>query len=117
MAGSTMLRSMTAVKRDVSGTDVLLTVVAVAFAVFFAVAVVEDEGGPWVLVPLFALVPLPLLWRRVSPNGALVGFIAAIALHVALFGTKTRCGLVFPVEFFLVFAAGARLGLRGAVAG
>jgi hypothetical protein len=66
---------------------------------------------------VFGLVTLPLLWRRVAPNAALTGFIAAIGLHVALFGTLTRCGLVFPVEFLLVFAAGARLGSRGAVLG
>ena len=72
---------------------------------------------PWTFTPVLALVPLTLLWRRVSPIGALCGFIAAIGLSIALFGTYTRCGLVFPVEFFLVFAAGARLGWRGAIAG
>jgi hypothetical protein len=112
-----MLRSMTSVKRDITPLDVLLTVVFVAFSILFMVSALSDEGGSWVAVPLFALVALPLLWRRVAPIQALCGFIAAIALHVVLFGTVTRCGLVFPVEFFLVFAAGARLGLRGALAG
>src|SRR5215213_2562356 len=114
---SKMLRSMTSVKRDITPLDVLLTVVFVAFSILFMVSALSDEGGSWVAVPLFALVALPLLWRRVAPIQALCGFIAAIALHVVLFGTVTRCGLVFPVEFFLVFAAGARLGLRGALAG
>ena len=78
---------------------------------------IDDEGGSWAQVPVFALVPLPLLWRRVAPLQALVGAIAAVGVHVALFGTVTRCGLFLPVEFLLVFAAGARLDLRGALAG
>jgi glucose-6-phosphate-specific signal transduction histidine kinase len=109
-----MLRSMTSLKRDITRTDVLLTVICAALSVVFMLSVLDDEGGSWAEVALFPVVTLPLLWRRVAPVQALVGFIAAIGLHVALFGTLTRCGLVFPVEFFLVFAAGARLGWRGA---
>jgi signal transduction histidine kinase len=105
------------VKRAITPFDAVLTVAFVGLSVFFMIAVLDDEGGSWVAVPVFALVPLALLWRRVSPIGALAGFIAVIGLHVALFGTLTRCGLVFPVEFFLVFAAGARLGWRGAALG
>jgi glucose-6-phosphate-specific signal transduction histidine kinase len=112
-----MLRSMTTLKRSVTPFDALLTAVFVVLAVLFMVAVQEEEGGSWLAAPVFALVPLTLLFRRVSPIAALCGFIAAIGLHIALFGTLTRCGLAFPVEFFLVFAAGARLGWRGAVAG
>ncbi len=112
-----MLPSMTSLKRSVTPFDALLTLAGVAFAVLFGIMVVGDEGAPWAFVPVLTLVPLTLLWRRVSPIGALCGFIAAIGLSVALFGTYTRCGLVFPIEFFLVFAAGARLGWRGAMLG
>ena len=101
---------MTSLRRSITRFDVLLALVGVAFAVFFGIAVGEDEGAPWLFTPVLALVPLTLLWRRVSPIGALCGLIAAIGLSIALFGTYTRCGLVFPIEFFLVFAAGARLG-------
>ncbi len=112
-----MLRSVTSLKGSITRFDVLLTLAGVAFAVFFGIAAGGDEGAPWTFVPVLVLVPLTLLWRRVAPIGALCGFIAAIGLSVALFGTYTRCGLVFPVEFFLVFAAGARLGWRGATVG
>ena len=108
---------MTSLRRSITRFDVLLALAGVAFAVFFGIAVGEDEGAPWLFTPVLALVPLTLLWRRVSPIGALCGLIAAIGLSIALFGTYTRCGLVFPIEFFLVFAAGARLAWRGAVLG
>jgi signal transduction histidine kinase len=112
-----MLRSMTSVKRDIAPLDLLVTAVAAACSVLFMAGVVADEGGSWAAVAVFPIVTLPLLWRRVAPNAALAGFIAAIGLHIALFGTLTRCGLVFPVEFLLVFAAGARHGWRGAALG
>jgi hypothetical protein len=112
-----MLGSMTSLKRSITRSDVLLTLAGVAFAVFFGISVSADEGAPWTFTPVLVLVPLTLLWRRVSPIGALCGFIAVIGLSVALFGTYTRCGLVFPIEFFLLFAAGARLAWRGAIVG
>jgi signal transduction histidine kinase len=112
-----MLRSMTSLKRDITWLDVLLTVAAAGLSILFSIGVIEDEGASWLSAPVFVLVTVPLLWRRVAPVQALVGFIAAVALHVALFGTVTRCGLALPVMFFLVFAAGARLGLRGAALG
>jgi signal transduction histidine kinase len=105
---------MTSVKRAVTPFDAVLTLAFVGLSAFFMAGVNTEEGASWAAVPVFMLVPLALLWRRVSPIGALIGFTAAIGLHVALFGTLTRCGLALPVEFFLVFAAGARLGWRGA---
>jgi signal transduction histidine kinase len=108
---------MTSPKRDITRLDVLLTAICAGLSVLFMVSVVAEEGGSWAAVALFPIVTLPLLWRRIAPVQALAGFIAAIGLHIALFGTMTRCGLVFPVEFFLVFAAGARLGWRGAALG
>src|SRR3954468_9673462 len=109
-----MLDPMTSPKPAITRFDVLLTLAGVAFAVFFGISVSAEEGAPWPFVPVLVLVPLTLLWRRVAPIGALCGFIAAIGLSVALFGTYTRCGLVFPIEFFLVFAAGAPAGGGGA---
>jgi signal transduction histidine kinase len=108
---------MTSLKRSITLFDALLTVAGVAFAVVFGIGVSADEGAPWLFTPVLVLVPLTLLWRRVSPIGALCGFTAAIGLSIALFGTYTRCGLAFPVEFFLLFAAGARLGWRAATVG
>jgi signal transduction histidine kinase len=112
-----MLRSMTSIKRAITPLDVLLTAAFLALGVVYGVGVVDDEGGSWAQVPVFALFALPLLWRRVAPLQALIGAIAALGVHIALFGTVTRCGLFLPVEFLLVFAAGARLDMRGALAG
>jgi hypothetical protein len=108
---------MTSVKRAITPLDAALAAIFVVLAVAYMVAVIDDEGGSWAAVPLFTLIPITLLWRRVSPLGALAGLVAAVGVHVALFGTLTRCGLFLPVDFLLVFAAAARLPLRMAVAG
>jgi hypothetical protein len=108
---------MTSVKRAITPLDAALAAVFVVLGVVYMLAVVDDEGGSWAAVPLFTLVPITLLWRRVSPLGALAGLVAAVGVHVVLFGTVTRCGLVLPVDFLLVFAAAARLPWRMAVAG
>jgi hypothetical protein len=112
-----MLRSMTSVKRAIAPLDAGLAAVFVVLAVLFMVAVRDDEGGSWAAVPLFTLVPMALLWRRVAPLGALGGLVAAVGVHIALFGTMTRCGLFLPVDFLLVFAASARLPRHLALAG
>jgi hypothetical protein len=112
-----MLRSMTSLKRSITPFDAVLTAIFVALSVAFMIATVDDEGGSWLAVPLFTLVPMTLLWRRVAPLQALGGVIAAVGVHAALFGTMTRCGLFLPVDFLLVFAASARLPWRLAVAG
>ena len=112
-----MLRSMTSRRSPISSLDAVLTAIFVALSVVYAIAVVDDEGGSWAAVPLLTLVAVPLLWRRVAPVQALAGLAAAVGLHAALFGTMTRCGIVLPIDFLLVFAAGARLPLRFAVVG
>ena len=112
-----MLRSMTSLKRSITPFDALLAAVFVALGVAFMIATIDDEGGSWAAVPVFTLVGVPLLWRRVAPLQAIAGLLAAVGVHVALFGTMTRCGLFLPVDFLLVFAAGARLPWRLAVAG
>ena len=112
-----MLRSMTSPKRSITLSDALLTAIFVALSVAFMIATIDDEGGSWVAVPLFTLVPMTLLWRRVAPLQALGGLIAAVGIHAALFGTMTRCGLFLPVDLLLVFAASARLPWRLATAG
>lgn len=62
----------------------------------------------WLTIPLFLLVTIPILWRRRAPTAALGATFAALLAHIALFGTITRCGVVFPLVWVLVFAAGAR---------
>jgi hypothetical protein len=112
-----MLRTMTSLKRSITPFDALLAAVFVALGVAFMIATIDDEGGSWAAVPVFTLGAVPLLWRRVAPLQAIAGLLAAVGVHVALFGTMTRCGLFLPIDFLLVFAAGARLPWQLAVAG
>ena len=112
-----MLRSMTSPTTRITPLDAGLTAVFVALSVVYMIAVVDEENVSWAAVPLFTLIPVVLLYRRQSPLAALAGLIAAVGVHVVAFGTVTRCGLVLPVDFLLVFAAAARLPLRMAAAG
>jgi hypothetical protein len=67
---------------------------------------------------LFLAVTVPLAWRRAAPLAALMAALAALLVHLAVFGTGViRCGIVLPTAFLLVFAAGAQLELRRALIG
>jgi hypothetical protein len=112
-----MLRSMTSPARTIAPLDAVLAAIFVVLGVAYMIGVVDDEGGSWAAVPLFTLVPVTLLWRRVAPLQAIAGLVAAVGIHAALFGTVTRCGLFVPVDCLLVFAAAARLPWRMAIAG
>ena len=112
-----MLRSMTSATTRIGPLDAVLTAVFVVLAVLYMAVVIDDEGGSWAAVPLFTLLAVPLLWRRMSPLAALAGLVVAVGVHVVAFGTLTRCGLFLPVELLLVFAAAARLPWRMALAG
>ena len=112
-----MLRSMTSVKAAITPLDAAIAAFFLVLGLAYMAAVVDDEGGSWAAVPLFALVPVTLLWRRQSPLGALAGLVAAVAIHIALFGTLTRCGVFLAVDLLLVFSAGARLPWRLSVLG
>jgi len=60
-------------------------------------------------IPVFLAVTIPVLWRRAAPLAAMAAVLVALLVHIALFGTVTRCGVVFPVVWVLVFAVAARL--------
>lgn len=68
-------------------------------------------------VPTFLVLTAPLAWRRAAPTTALAATFAALLAHVALFGSMTRCGVMFPAVFILVFANAAFLHLRPALLG
>jgi signal transduction histidine kinase len=72
-------------------------------------------NASYLAMPVFLAVTVPVLWRRAAPTAALAVVLVALLVHIALFGTITRCGVVFPVIWVLVFAAGARLELRPAL--
>lgn len=71
-----------------------------------------------VAIPLFLLVTVPLLWRRVSPLTALGAAIAGLLVNLGVVGSDfLRCGVLLPTAYLLAFAAGARLDGRRAAAG
>ncbi|HZN89319.1 MAG TPA: hypothetical protein VFB44_10115 [Thermoleophilaceae bacterium] len=61
-------------------------------------------------IPLFLLVTVPLLWRRVAPIEAMQAAFAGLVINELLVGTDVlRCGVVFPTAFLFAFTAGAQL--------
>jgi hypothetical protein len=61
-------------------------------------------------IPLFLLVTVPLLWRRVAPIEAMEAAFAGLVINEVLVGTDVlRCGVVFPTAFLFAFTGGAQL--------
>jgi signal transduction histidine kinase len=116
-AVAAMLRSVTAVRPG--RLDLALTALAATFAAVLGVGNVEDPEvqASWAAVPGMVAIALTLLARSRAPLAALAAALAVIAVNVAALGTAVRCGLVFPLEFLLVFSAAARLPRRQALAG
>lgn len=66
-------------------------------------------------IPLFLLVTVPLLWRRVAPVTAVGIALAGLVVNELLIGTELlRCGVVLPTAFLFAFTAGAQLHGRDA---
>ena len=118
--GKAMIESVAVALGRIRKGDIALAAVVSLVALYnMSTEVGDDEIHASVLaVPLFLLVTVPLLWRRAAPLVALGAVLAGVLLHIALFGTDViRCGIVIPVVFLLVFAAGARLPAREALLG
>lgn len=96
----------------------------VAIAAFFTLAGVvamyrtsSQLHVSYLTMLVFLAVTIPILWRRAAPLAAITAVLVALAAHILLFGTVSRCGVVFPLIWLLIFAAGARLELRPAAIG
>jgi signal transduction histidine kinase len=63
------------------------------------------------------LAVIPVLWRRRAPLIAAAGTLIGTAIHVLVYGTITRCGLLLPLLFVEAFAVGAWLDRREALIG
>src|SRR3954452_6677102 len=116
-----MIRSVTS-PRSIGWFDVLVAGIVTAAGVALMVLNVVDpdpgiDASTWVVVPGFLLVTIPVLWRRVAPLEALAAVAVAMAINVAFLGEAVRCGVAIPLVWLLVFSAGARLDLRGALIG
>ena len=66
------------------------------------------------VVPLFLLVTVPVLWRRVAPTAAVAASCAGLLVNYALTGTEVlRCGVVLLVGLLFAFTAGTRASSVG----
>ena len=66
-------------------------------------------------IPLFLLVTVPLLWRRVAPIAAVGAAFAGLVVNELLLGSELlRSGVVLPTAFLFAFTAGAQLEAREA---
>ncbi len=114
-----MIPLMASTGQPVTRRDAAIALVASVLGTLLMFTNVQDKSvdASVLAIPLFLLVTGPILWWRVRPLAALGATLAALLVHVALFGTVTRCGVVIPLTFALVFAAGARLETRDALVG
>ena len=114
-----MIDSMIATGERVARRDLLLAAVLSALGVVLMIKNVRDADvdASVFVVPLFLLVTAPLAWRRAAPLAALAATFAALFVHIALFGSVVRCGVMFPLVFLLVFAVGAVLPRRESLLG
>lgn len=74
-----------------------------------------EVNASYLAVPAFLLMTIPVLWRQAAPLRALGLVAAGLVLHIALFGSLVRCGVVFPVVGLLVFSVAARDDRRKAL--
>jgi hypothetical protein len=114
-----MIRSMSGTGQPIGRRDVAIAAFFVLAGLFSMYQDATDRQihASYLAIPVFVAVTLPVLWRRVAPLTAMLAVLVALAVHIVLFGTVTRCGVVLPLVWVLVFAAGARLELRFAVIG
>lgn len=112
-----MIKTMTSPGGRIGKLDVAI---AVVFSGLGALLMYVDHTDPEIqssllALPVFLLVTVPLLWRRVAPIAAGTAALVGLLVHLALFGTEViRCGIVLPEAFVFAFAAGSRLELRNA---
>lgn len=106
-----MMSSMFRTREPIGRRDVAI---AAVLSLLGLVLMYQDANNhkidaSYLAMPVFPAVTIPVLWRRAAPLAALAAVLVSLAVHIALFGTVTRCGVAFPVIFVLIFAAGARL--------
>ena len=123
-----MIGSMALARRGIGKRDVAIAAVLTALGVLLMYANVHDydvaeykrESAVWVhgllpvgfAIPLFLLVTVPLLWRRVAPVETAAVVFGALVVNVVATGTLTRCGVLLPTTFVLAFTVGSQLEAR-----
>jgi signal transduction histidine kinase len=112
-----MMRTMGRTGESIGRLDIAIAVAlsALGLLLMYGNATDADVNASWLAMPVFLLVTIPVLWRRVAPLAALAAVAIALAIHIAAFGSVVRCGVAFPVVGVLVFSAAARLDRRTAL--
>jgi hypothetical protein len=109
-----MIDSLTFVHRRLGALNVALAVLFVAGSVVYMIGDRnEDVIKPsYAAMAFFALIFVPLAWRRAAALGAVGATLALLVAHIALFGEMVRCGILIPLALLLAFSAGSRLAGR-----
>jgi signal transduction histidine kinase len=112
-----MMRTMGRMGEPIGRLDIAIAVALslLGLLLMYGNATDADVATSWFALPLFLVVTIPVLWRRVAPLWALAAVAAGLTVHIALFGSVVRCGVVFPVVGVIVFAAAARCDRRTAL--
>jgi signal transduction histidine kinase len=105
-----MMRTMSRTGESIGRLDIAIAVAlsALGLLLMYGNATDADVDASWLAMPVFLAVTIPVLWRRAAPLQAMAAVAAALAVHIALFGSVVRCGVVFPVVGVLVFTVAAR---------
>ena len=118
---------MNAIFKGIRPLDYVLAALATGSGVYLMYENMTTNGhglahplstSTWAMLPVFLAVTVPILWRRRNILAVVGVTTVALAVHVALFGWITRCGVVLPLSFALAyavarFAAGRRDNLIG----
>jgi hypothetical protein len=104
---------MNSILRGVRPLDYLLAAAATALGVVLMIANMQGseddvriDSTSWVLIPVFAAVTVPILWRRRNLWAVLGVTASALAVHDVAFGWVVRCGAGLPLAFALAYAVG-----------
>lgn len=101
---------MTRLLRTIRPTDIALAALLTALGVILMygnVTGTEDHTThPWVIIPVFLLVTLPILLRRWNMTVVYTVTILALAAHDLAFGPMVRCGAGLPLAVALAYASG-----------
>src|ERR1700750_540983 len=100
-----MMRTMGRTGEAIGRLDIAIAVAlsALGLLLMYGNATDAEVDASWLAMPVFLAVTIPLLWRRAAPLQAMATVAVAVAVHIALFGSVVRCGVVFPVVGVLVF--------------
>jgi signal transduction histidine kinase len=105
-----MMRRMGRTGESIGRLDIAIAVAlsALGLLLMYGNASDADVDAGYLAMPVFLGVTVPVLWRRAAPLAAFAAVAGALAIHIALFGSLVRCGVVFPVVGVLVFTVAAR---------